>query len=238
MSDWEVVKGGSKTGWAPGGSNPVRRIGKRSTLDLADSVDRLKGRLRELETLAPQEEPEVKWLELSIKSTLEFVFGTRQGAEPYWDATQLCFKRAGTATDKASKNLVRALELERGRVRAIILLQQAIRDISVQEVRSDSGNRVIDNPIGIANMARINDLLEQVLGHVEKSNRLSPAEKAQVTGEIRAGVELIKLPRLDLDAADKYLVQPLKFLAQKFLEAVLGKIAEAAVSLICKCLGL
>jgi hypothetical protein len=77
-------------------------------------------------------------------------------------------------------------------------------------------------------LAKFDELLEQL----KQSNKPSPEAKAQLTAEMKAGVEYAKAPKASRAVIDLLLVHPLKTLAEKFEGALIGKLAAQLLELL------
>jgi hypothetical protein len=80
----------------------------------------------------------------------------------------------------------------------------------------------------------ISELLEQLRG----SNEASPEVRRQLTGELKAGSEILNTPKPDRGALKAYLVRPLQFIAKEFASGTIRALAKAALAVVAKWLGL
>jgi hypothetical protein len=79
----------------------------------------------------------------------------------------------------------------------------------------------------------IPDLIEKLRG----SNEPSPEVRKQLTGELRAGVEIISTPKPSRGAIEAYLLRPLQFISKEFTSGVIRTLAVKALELLAKLVG-
>ncbi|QDC10175.1 hypothetical protein FHY55_13365 [Oceanicola sp. D3] len=84
----------------------------------------------------------------------------------------------------------------------------------------------------------ITDGLDEIATQISKSNSLKGDVKEFVPAELSAGRQLLRGSLLRVKAALEVIVSPLKYLAEKFLDAGVGQLAAAILALILALLGI
>ena len=79
--------------------------------------------------------------------------------------------------------------------------------------------------------------MESLTEQLKVSNSISGETRAQLLAELKAGLAILEAPKPDPKILDLYLKRPLKYLVQKFADAVIGITATAATSWLSKYIG-
>jgi hypothetical protein len=82
----------------------------------------------------------------------------------------------------------------------------------------------------------LNDTLRQLLTAIEGSNEASAEVRRQLSAEMTAGTALLQAPKVEPNAIQLYLINPLKWIAEKFAAVVVADLAKHALELLWKVL--
>jgi hypothetical protein len=82
--------------------------------------------------------------------------------------------------------------------------------------------------------ARFKNNLEALVAELSQSNRVSEEVRQQLLSELKAGRELIKAPKPQLDLLNLLLIKPLEFLIEKSDSAIIAKLAHDALEWLLK----
>ena len=79
--------------------------------------------------------------------------------------------------------------------------------------------------------------VELTLDEVNRNNSIDPDDKARVSLELKAGLDLVQAPKTRIEAARALLLGALGWLVAEFGSAVVGQVADAAIPLVRALLG-
>jgi hypothetical protein len=105
-----------------------------------------------------------------------------------------------------------------------------------------SGAITVHNHITVnihnADFREFSTKMDDLLGHLQRSNEISGELRDKLVSELTAGMAILKSPKPDPKIIDLYLKRPLMFIGEKAAGTVVGKVAAALLALLGKVTGL
>jgi hypothetical protein len=80
--------------------------------------------------------------------------------------------------------------------------------------------------------------MDELLGHLLRSNEISGEVRDKLIAELSAGMEILKSPKPDPNMIDLLLKRPLTFIALTASAAIIGKLATEMLPLLGKLTGM
>jgi hypothetical protein len=81
------------------------------------------------------------------------------------------------------------------------------------------------------------DTMGQLLAEMRKSNEIAGEVRDKLNAEINAGMNILKSPKPDRQVIEVWLLRPLKYIIEKAVGALIGKLAGTALEMLIRMIG-